>query len=361
MIKGQKIELKVNSYKKWVQDQNIPVIQEYYIKDLKTVPVADWAFKGAKGAILNLIGTQDSNEAYILEIPPGGSIRPQRCMFEEFYLVLDGNGSSTVWNNDNKKVSFEWSEGSLFSPPLNTWRQHFNARGDKPARFLVVTSAPIIFNLFRDEKFLFETNFNFEDRFDQEPDAFSSPGVTYPVGATTVWDTNFVPDVRSLGLHRRNNRGAGGSFIGLEMSENQMTAHISEMPVGTYKKAHRHGAGAHVVIIGGEGYSLMWPQGEQPKVFPWHYGSVVVPPDMWFHQHFNTGATPARYLAIRCGARKFVRAVGFADGGTDVSVKDGGHQIEYADEDPMIRKMFEEALAKNGVKSKMDEVLKLAS
>ena len=56
-----------------------------------------------------------------------------------------------------------------------------------------------------------------------------------------------------------------------------------------------------------------------------------------------------------------MRAVGHAGGGTDVSVKDGGHQIEYADEDPMIRQMFEEALAKNGVKSRMDEVLKLAS
>ncbi|HET7680521.1 MAG TPA: hypothetical protein VFK79_10345 [Xanthobacteraceae bacterium] len=361
MIKGQKIELKVNTYQRWVQAQNIPVIKEYYIQDLKTVAVADWAFKGAKGAILNLIGTQDSNDAYILEIPPGGSVKPQRMLFEEFYLVLDGNGSSTVWNDENKKVSFEWQEGSLFSPPLNTWRQHFNGSGDKPARFLVVTSAPILFNLFRNEKFLFGTNFNFNDRFDEEPDSFSGTGVSYPVGATTVWDTNFVPDVRSIELHRRNNRGAGGSFLGLEMSENQMTAHISEMPVGTYKKAHRHGAGAHVVIIGGEGYSLMWPEGQPMQIFPWKYGSVVVPPEMWFHQHFNTGPTPARYLAIRWGARKFVRAVGFADGGTDVSVKEGGHQIEYADEDPKVREMFEAELAKNGVKSKMNDVFKLAS
>ena len=36
MIKGQKIELKVNSYQRWVQAQNIPVIKEYYIQDLKT-------------------------------------------------------------------------------------------------------------------------------------------------------------------------------------------------------------------------------------------------------------------------------------------------------------------------------------
>jgi hypothetical protein len=31
------------------------------------------------------------------------------------------------------------------------------------------------------------------------------------------------------------------------------------------------------------------------------------------------------------------------------------------DEDPKVRAMFEEALANNGVKSRMDDVLKLAS
>jgi hypothetical protein len=42
-------------------------------------------------------------------------------------------------------------------------------------------------------------------------------------------------------------------------------------------------------------------------------------------------------------------------------VKEGGSQIEYPDEDPKVREMFEEALAKNGVKSKMDDVFKIAS
>jgi len=76
--------------------------------------------------------------------------------------------------------------------------------------------------------------------------------------ATTVWDTNFVPDVRALACNAQQPR-AGAASSGWRCRKNQMTANISEMPVGTYKKAHRHGAGAHVVIIGGEGYSLMWP------------------------------------------------------------------------------------------------------
>jgi hypothetical protein len=88
---------------------------------------------------------------------------------------------------------------------------------------------------------------------------------------------------------------------------------------------------------------------------------VVVPPEDWFHQHFNTGPEPARYLAIRWGARKFTHALGRQNYGTDKSVKEGGSQIEYPDEDPKVREMFEEALAKNGVKSKMDDVFEIAS
>jgi hypothetical protein len=40
----------------------------------------------------------------------------------------------------------------------------------------------------------------------------------------------------------------------------------------------------------------------------------------------------------------------------DVSVKSGGRQIEYEDEDPRIRRMYESELAKRGLRSRMDEV-----
>jgi hypothetical protein len=38
----------------------------------------------------------------------------------------------------------------------------------------------------------------------------------------------------------------------------------------------------------------------------------------------------------------------------DKDVKAGGNQIEYYDEDPNIRKMFEEELAKSGTTTKMN-------
>ncbi len=343
------------AYQKWIDSQGLPVIRDFYIEDIRRVKLEPWEWKGGRGVYLNLIGTGEMNDSYICEIPPGQSLKPQRLLFEEMIYVVQGRGTTTVWNEDKKKITFEWHEGSLFSPPLNTWRQHVNGTGSGPARFFAVTSAPLVMNLFHNQDFVLKNSSAFTDRFDGNPRYFSGEGELYHVKGVGVWETNFVADVRTQKLVERKNRGAGGSYIGLELSENTMTAHISEFPVGTYKKAHRHGPGAHVTIVGGKGYSLMWPEGSPIQRFEWHEGSVIVPPEMWFHQHFNTGPTPARYLALRWNSRK--HRMGGKEYGTDENIKKGGDQIEYEDEDPQVRRMFEESLAKEGIPSRMASVV----
>ncbi len=312
------------------------------------MPLERWERKGGFGIYLNLIGTGEANDAYICEIPPGKALKPQRHLFEEMIYVVEGRGATSVWLEGGKKQTFEWQAGSLFSPPLNTWHQHFNGSGSEPARYLAVTSAPVVINLFHNIGFVFNNPFAFSDRFAGEEEYFSGKGKSYP---GRIWDTNFIPDVRSMALQEWKERGAGGKNVMLELSENAMAAHISEFPVGTYKKAHRHGPGAHVVILGGKGYSLLWPEGSSIQRYDWQEGSIVVPPENWFHQHFNTGNSPARYLALRWGSKKF-RGLRKAYG-VDESVKKGGDQIEYEDEEPKIHQEFEKALARSGATCRM--------
>src|SRR5436853_4616642 len=131
-----------------------------------------------------------------------------------------------------------------------------------------------------------------------------------------------------------------------------MNARISQCPVGTYKKGHAHGPGAHVIILSGEGYSLMWPEGEEPRRYDWEVGSLIVPPNRWFHQHFNSGKTPSRYLAFKHEGVAIRNPQGVPKAW--ISRRLGGDQIDYADESPVVRKWFSEALAKHSLAPRMD-------
>ncbi len=350
----------VNSYALYQQEEGIPVLRGFAVDDLHTLELGDWARRGGRGTFINLDGTGGTNDAYVCQIAPGRALVPQRQLFEETIYVLHGSGSTQVWYDEGKKVSFEWKAGSLFAVPLNAWHRHFNGRGDQPARFLAVTNAPLVMTLFHNRGFVFNTPYVFDDRFAGQADYFEGDGKKYSVmgGRGYAVETNFVPDVRAFELQLWQSRGAGGRVTLFELAHNTMCAHVAEFPVGTYKKAHRHGPGAHVVILDGQGYSLLWPDGETRHRVDWRPGTVVVPPCNWFHQHFNSGARPVRYLALRWGSQRYDLGGAISvDAASDVSVKDGGAQIEYGDEDRAIHQLFETELARAGAPCHMRDMV----
>lgn len=345
--------IRQNTYSLWQAEEGIPIYNTFFVGDMKQLALERWARLGADAAFLNLEGAGDSNNCYVAEIATGASTKPMHHMYEELIYILQGSGATKVWNGSSDSHSFEWQAGSLFSIPLNAHFQHFNTSGKEAVRYVAVITAPVVMNMFHNPDFVFNAAYDFKDRFNGEA-KFDGSGELFLShrGTYKIWDTNFVPDADTVSLYRRNNRGAGGSYLCFELGRGTMVAHISEFPVGTYKKAHAHGAGANVIILSGQGFSLLWEKDkwdERVKV-DWQPGSIVVPPCDWFHQHFNTGAEPARYLALRWGSNRHVFRPGGleSDGGTDTSVKDGGAQIEYPDEDHEVHELFEGELKKTG-------------
>ena len=316
--------------------------------------VAPWDLKGGLAAFINLEGTGETNDGYVCEIPPGKHLKPQKHLYEEMVFILEGHGATSVWQKNGKKHTFEWHPGSLFAIPLNAWYQHFNGQGSSAVRYFAVTNAPFMINLFHNLDFIFDNDFTFADRFSvDEEDYFSGKGQLWGRNMSV----NFVPNSREIQLYEWKERGAGGKNVMFDLAGNVMGAHISEFPVGRYKKAHRHGPGAHVIILTGQGYSLLWPEGTKRVRVEWKPRSVVVPPNQWFHQHFNSGAEPARYLALRWNNWRYRFIALSDDRAVDKSVKDGGTQIEYEDEDPEIHATFEQALTRVGAPCRMGSMV----
>lgn len=338
---------KETPYTRWVAKEGLDIIDGTYVPSLHTVDLKPWARRNGHGVFVNHDASRTSNDCYVCEIDPGHKLEPQRQLYEEMIMILSGRGSTVVWNDQGQKVSFEWKAGSLFSVPLNTWHQHLNGSGTQKVRFVAVTNLPPIMNVFEEEEFIFNTSYDFKSRFSGEPDYFSPKQETEGF----LLETNFVADAVNLPLVEATERGAGGGHIRFNLAKSSMNSHISQFPVGTYKKAHAHGPGAHVIVLAGEGYSLMWPEGEEPRRYEWQPGSLITPPNMWFHQHFNTGTTPARYLAFKYEGVAIRNAQGVPKAW--ISRRIGGHQIDYADESRKVRNLFEEALAEKGLESQM--------
>jgi len=363
----------VNPYIEWRAGEGIPIITDYSIANLRAVDVKPWKRMNASGSYIDLKGGEGVNDGYICEIAPHSKTSAQRYLFEEVVYILSGEGE-TVIRSGGHEQTLKWKAGSVIGPPLNAWRQHVNT-GSQPARFLAITNAPVVIDLFHNTEFVFNNDHVFRDRYNGDPSFFgassdklhhkqTSAEESEQSGGVYTWDSGFVPDARAIGLKVSRERGAANSRIELQLSDNTMQAHISEFEVGTYKKAHRHGPGSHVVMLNGTGYTLMWKGSPKFSDAPDHVrvdfteASLFVPPDGWFHQHFNTGQNPARYLAATWGGdgKWFMRALG-GGGRTHrlgkTSIRKGGNLIEYEDEDPAIREIFEAELRKNGVESRM--------
>ena len=349
----------LDPYLDWTKREGLPIHDDFGV-DLLTAETGLWPRlgDGCKGAFAHVKGRGDWMTVFLLEIPPGSKSAPQQHLYDEVFYVVSGHGSMVVETPDGRTNTFEWGPKSMFAPPLNARYCIFNGSGKEPARIASANDMVLIMNVLHNEAFIFDNPFPFPEREGKKEFYTGEGELTSIRPGRNLWETNFVPDLSGFELMAWEARGAGSSNMQFLLAEGSMGAHTSEMPVGTYKKGHYHGPGLHIFFVHGTGYTLLWNLGDKEfQRVDWRHGMLFAPPDGMFHQHFDTSHQPARYLAIGFGTKRYPivyeRRAGSEGKRTDVSVKEGGCQIEYADQDPRIHAMWLKELRVTGVKSQM--------
>ena len=353
----------VDPYMNFAQGEGIPIHLDFG-HDLLALETKPWDRYGARGCFAHCHGRGDFMANYVLEVPAGGKTTPIKHLYESFFFVLSGHGSTTVWSPNGESRTFEWGPKAVFAIPLNCKYQIFNGSGREATRLSCTNDAPLTMNLYHNIGFVFDNPYAFPERIGSAKH-FDGEGDLVPItrgtkAALNLWETNFIHDLTSFKLYELNERGKGSKNVSFVLADGTMHAHTSEIPAGRYKKAHRHAAGTHVHAVDGTGYSLLWYEGDSEfKELPWRHGVMYTPPFWMFHQHFNTCDTPARYLACSLGSRRYPFIAlrrRSAEGGGSVSVQQGGRQIEYEDQDPRIHRKWLEAMKETGVPSEMGDL-----
>jgi quercetin dioxygenase-like cupin family protein len=324
-----------NFYRRWIKGTKVPTVEGYSILDAHTQEVFPWPEIEGRGVYLNFSGNVHM-DGVIYEIPPGKALAERRNFYEQNLIGLGGRGYTLVGTGPHA-TKVEWGEGSLFAIPLNEAHRHFNSDSAHPARLLAITSFPLMLQIFGSLRLINHLPFDFTDRYDGSPDFY-----TKKKRIEQRWDdANFIADMREAELVEWKERGGGDRSIFWKMAgQTVLEPHASEFEVGSYKLGHRHPYEAIILTLNGKGFSIAGKEGldesETVKI-DWKEGSIVSPPFYWWHQHFNTGHSPARYFAMTEG--DFPKRLGIP-----LEVQ----QIEPDKEDPRIRKRFEEELKKAG-------------
>jgi len=360
-------------YDMFIESQGISIHRDIGVHKVQDLPFSPWKRLGGRGIAIQLLGTEGMYGLYVVEVPGAGALNAERHMYEEIYYVVEGRGTTEVWQPSRpKKLTFEWGAGSLFAIPLNAMHRIVNATSS-PALLLAATTAPNVINIIRDDDFVLNCPYEFLERFDASDDYFKPVEDIYadPVRGLAMRRTNIVPDIVNCVLPRDNRRSFDYRRVEPHMAGANFYMKIAQYQTGQYSKAHKHSSGAILVCIKGKGFSYTWP--DRLGMRPWEAGlgaqvkkQTYEPVGMisaapmkgdWFHQHFGTHPEGLRLLVFDGphgpGLRRGGAPGDEAKDAGAIDTHEGGNAISYVDEDPQIRKTYDAALAAGGMKSGM--------
>ena len=123
--------------------QNPPIRGLVVPEDLRTIELVKRPWRNNKGLWFELSENRVLS-SHLAELAPGGNSVRHRHTTEAVIYIVKGHGYSIVNYEGEEEQRVDWQEGTLFSPPVWAWHQHFNLDQDEPARYLAIQDTGLI-------------------------------------------------------------------------------------------------------------------------------------------------------------------------------------------------------------------------
>src|SRR2546430_5466304 len=100
------------SYDDYMEAQGIPIFRGIGVRRVQDMALKRWNRMGGNGAFIQLYGTEGKWGCYVIEVPGAGALNPERHMYEEIMVVVEGRGTTEIWT-DRKSTRLNSSHSQI--------------------------------------------------------------------------------------------------------------------------------------------------------------------------------------------------------------------------------------------------------
>ena len=79
-----------------------PIHRDIGVHKVQDLPLKPWKRLGGRASRFSCLGTEGMYGLYVVEVPGAGALNPERHLYEEVFFVVEGRGTTEVWNDKSK-------------------------------------------------------------------------------------------------------------------------------------------------------------------------------------------------------------------------------------------------------------------
>jgi quercetin dioxygenase-like cupin family protein len=250
-----------------------------------------------RAAAFDGLGGNTTLGIHLSEVPPGGEKQGHRHLDEATFYIVSGHGWSELrQSDDGPDQRIDWAAGDIVTIPSNAWHKHYNADPDRPALQIAFKNTRWLRKLFHSREFVYQNDFRFHDRYDDEPAYWTRR----EVGNHGKIKVNYIRDVVREPVTPDPDAGEGVSIARYSMGGHRTITHaLVEIAVGGRVRPHRPIAEEGILVLQGSGRTTLTAPDGRSASFDWKAGDLLAPPFGLTRSHEQVGDEPVRYWWVK--------------------------------------------------------------